>query len=284
MDDRSANLRTFFARFVAARAAARDPRIEQAFASAKREDFAGPGPWSIMLPGHGYLKTPDDDVAFLYQDTLVAIDAERGINIGEPTLHARCLDALALREGEAALQVGAGIGYYSALLAFLVGPTGRVDAYEIDSGLAARAERNLAHLPWVAVHARSGIGEDLPKVDAIYVNAGITQPSWSWLDALRPGGRLIFPLHAVGGTGGMLLVRRPEHGMAWPARFVSRATFIACSGPQNDEAGRRLTAAFAGGGWQDVRALRIDDPTDGTCWFAGDGWWLSTAAPEDEPG
>src|SRR5258708_30188942 len=113
MDDRSANLRTFFARFVAARAAARDPRIEQAFASAKREDFAGPGPWSIMLPGHGYLKTPDDDVAFLYQDTLVAIDAERGINIGQPAPPARRLDAPTPRAGEAALPVGGGGGVYS---------------------------------------------------------------------------------------------------------------------------------------------------------------------------
>jgi protein-L-isoaspartate(D-aspartate) O-methyltransferase len=282
MGDRSAKLRGFFACFVAARAGLRDSRIKQAFAAVRREDFVGPGPWSIMLPGHGYLKTPDDDIAFLYQDTLVAIDPTRGINIGEPTLHARCLDALALGEGEAVLQVGTGTGYYTAILAALVGPTGRVDAYEIDPGLAARSATNLAHLPWVAVHARSGIGDDLPKVDAIYVNAGITQPSWSWLDALRPDGRLIFPLHAVGDTGGMLLVRRPRHGMAWPARFISRATFIACSGPQDDLAGRRLTAAFAGGGWQEVRALRIDDAADGTCWFAGDGWWLSTAAPEDD--
>jgi protein-L-isoaspartate(D-aspartate) O-methyltransferase len=279
MDDRSAKLRAFFARLVTARAGVRDARIEQAFAAVKREEFAGPGPWSIMVPGHGYLKTPDDDIAFLYQETLVAIDPDRGINIGEPTLHARCLDAVALREGEAVLQVGTGTGYYTALLASLVGPTGRVDAYEIDPGLAARAATNLVRMPWVAVHARSGIGDDLPKADVIYVNAGITQPSWSWLDALRPEGRLIFPLHAVGDVGGMLLVRRPQRGMAWPARFVSRAIFIACAAPQDEAAGRRFAAAFAGGGWQDVRALRLDEAADGTCWFAGDGWWLSTAAP-----
>ena len=283
MDERSARLRAFFASYVASRAGARDERIEQAFATVKREPFVGPGPWSIMLPGRGYLKTPDDDVAFIYQDTLVAIDAARGINIGEPTLHARCLDALALRLGDAVLQVGAGVGYYTAVLASLVGPEGQVDAYEIDPGLAARARQNLAHLPYVTVHARSGIGEGMPKVDAIYVNAGITQPSWTWLDALRPDGRLIFPLQSVDGVGGMLLVKRPRHGMKWPARFVWPATFIACSGPQDDEAGRRLAAAFTNGGWQTVSSLRIDDPADGTCWFAGDGWWLSTAASEDGP-
>ena len=75
----------------------------------------------VCVPGAGYLSTPDDDPAFLYQDTLVALDADRGINIGEPTLHARCLDALALREGETVLHVGAGAGYYTALLAHLSG-------------------------------------------------------------------------------------------------------------------------------------------------------------------
>ena len=139
----------------------------------------------VCVPGAGYLSTPDDDPAFLYQDTLVALDADRGINIGEPTLHARCLDALALREGETVLHVGAGAGYYTALLAHLVGPTGRVHAYEIEPDLAARATQNLADKHWVEVLGCSGIANSLPKADAIYVNAGITQPSWAWLDALH---------------------------------------------------------------------------------------------------
>jgi protein-L-isoaspartate(D-aspartate) O-methyltransferase len=284
MRDRSAKLRGFYASYIAKQAGARDLRIEQAFAAVKREAFVGPGPWSILVPGHGYLRTPDDDPAFIYQDTLVAIDAARGINIGEPGLHAVCLDALALREGETVLHVGAGVGYYTALLAHLVGPKGRVHGYEIEPDLAARARQNLAHLPQVDLHARSGIADDLPKADAVYVNAGITQPSWSWLDALRPGGRLMFPLQAVGGYGGMLLVTRPRRGLAWPAAFVSRAAFIACTGPQDDEAGRRLTKAFSGAGWEAVRSFRIDKPKNDTCWFAGDGWWLSTAAPDDVSG
>jgi protein-L-isoaspartate(D-aspartate) O-methyltransferase len=281
MQDRSMNLRSFFARYVTAWGGARNPRIEQAFAAVAREPFAGPGPWSVNLPGVGYLETPDDDIAFIYQDTLVALDAARGINIGHPSSHAGWLDALELAEGESVLQVGAGVGYYTALLAHLVGPTGKVYAYEIDQGFVARARHNLEDLPWIDVHAQTGIADDLPKVDAIYVNAAITQPSWTWMDALRPDGRLIFPLHAVGELGGMLLVRRPKHGMAWPARFVSDAGFMSCTGPQDEEAGVRLTAAFASGGADAVRSLRIDDAIDSTCWFKGDGWWLSTAAPED---
>jgi protein-L-isoaspartate(D-aspartate) O-methyltransferase len=137
----------------------------------------------------------------------------------------------------------------------------------------------LKDLLQVEVHPQSGIADNLPKADAIYVCAGITQPSWAWLDAMRPGGRLLFPLQPERGLGGMLLLKRPDHGPIWPAKFVSRARFICCEGQQDAEAGRRLTEAFAGY-WDRVRSFRIDSSRDTTCWFAGDGWWLSTADSE----
>ena len=64
MQDRSANLRRFFARYVTACAQVRDARIEEAFGAVPREPFAGPGPWSVHLPGVGYIPTPDADLAF----------------------------------------------------------------------------------------------------------------------------------------------------------------------------------------------------------------------------
>jgi protein-L-isoaspartate(D-aspartate) O-methyltransferase len=279
MDDRTQKLRSFYAALVTAHVG--DPAIEQAFATVAREAFAGPAPWAISLAGLGYVTTPDDDPACLYQDVLVALDAARGVNIGQPSAHALWLAALELQAGETVLQVGAGSGYYSAILAQLVGSTGHVHAYEIDPALAARAAVNLTLWPQVDLHARSGIADGLPKADAIYVCAGITQPSWAWLDALRAGGRLLFPLQPEGGLGGMLLLTRPEHGLIWPAKFVSRAKFIGCDGLQDMAAGRRLIAAFAGP-WQQVRSFRIDDEKDDTCWLSGDGWWLSTAEVESE--
>ena len=132
MQDRSGKLRTFFASLVAGQFRGRHPAIEQAFAAVERERFAGPGPWSIMVVGSGYVKTPDDDPAFLYQDTLLALDPNRGINIGQPSWHALWLDAIDVRQGETVLQVGAGTGYYTAILARLAGRNGRVHAYEID--------------------------------------------------------------------------------------------------------------------------------------------------------
>ena len=280
MEDRSEQLRLFFARLICASAKVRDPRIEQAFRAVRREPFAGPGPWSISLGSHDYVKTPDDDPAFLYQNTLVALDSARGINIGVPGAHAFWLDAFELKESETVLQIGAGTGYYTAILAELVGPGGRVYAYEIDEGLAARARENLKDLAQVELRQKSGIAPDLPAADAIYVCAGAAQPSQTWLDALRPGGRLLFPLAPAGVLGGMLLIRRPDQGRIWPAKFIGRAQFIGCVGLQDEDAGRRLKQAFSTD-WDHVQSLRFDDARDDTCWFAGDGWWLSTAAAEN---
>ena len=80
----------------------------------------------------------------------------------------------------------------------------------------------------------------------------------------------------------MLLIRRAE-GAVWPGRFISPAAFISCAGPQDDEGGHRLNAAFATGEAKNARSFRTDHPTDQTCWCAGDGWWLSTADPESNP-
>ncbi len=218
-------------------------------------------------------KTPTDDPAFIYQDTLVALDAARSINIGQPSSHAFWLGALAPAVGETIVQVGAGTGYYTAILAHLVGAGGHVHAFEIDAALAARAAANLQAVPQAIVHARSGIADDLPKADGVYVCAGVTQPAQPWLDALWPGGRLLFPLQAPESLGGMLLIRRTE-GAAWPATFVSRAAFVGCAAPQDAKASERLAAAFSGA-WNAVKSYRTDQP-DATCWYTGEGWWLST--------
>ncbi len=180
-----------------------------------------------------------------------------------------------LKEGETVVQIGAGAGYYTAILAELVGPTGRVIAYEIAPDIAARAAANLARYPQVELRARSG-AEDLPEADAIYVNAAATHPLRAWLDALKPAGRLVFPLQAAGSSGAMLIVTRPERGEAWPARLLTGVVFIPCEGAQDAEMGRKLDEAFRRGRTDRVRSLRFGDAPSETDWVRGDGWALST--------
>jgi len=265
--------REFFARFILAKAGVANPRLLAAVVSTPREAYVGAGPW-LIAAGRGYVPTPNADATFLYQDVLVALDAARGINTGEPSLHVRCIDALGIAEGEHAVHIGAGTGYYTAILARMVGGGGHVDAYEIDTGLATKATTNLAAFGRVRVHAESGVGQPLPEADAIYINAGASHPERSWLEALRPDGRLMFPLTGNDGQGGMLLVQRKPSGYA--ARFLCGVGFIPCEGARDGDTGARLGAVFAAGGWGAVRALHLDISPDTSCWFAGNRWWLST--------
>jgi protein-L-isoaspartate(D-aspartate) O-methyltransferase len=265
--------RQAYAAEVTRRVGVRDPRIEAAFAAVPREDFVGLPPWRVGSGAFGSDSVSDPER--LYEDVLVGIDARRGINNGQPSLHAQALDALGVREGETIVQIGAGAGYYTAILATLVGPTGRVIAYEIEPDIAERAAANLARYPQVEVRARSGV-EDLPDADAIYVNAAATHPLRAWLDALKPGGRLVFPLQAAGSSGAMLIVTRPERGEAWPARLLAGVVFIPCDGAQDPEMGRKLDQAFRRGGQGRVRSLRFGGPPSEADWVRGEDWALST--------
>jgi len=236
--DRLGAFRSFFASLIVANAGLpiREGGVIAAFASTPRERFVGPGPWKVYTRA-GYIQTPSDDPALLYQDIPIALADDRQINNGQPILHAVSLYMLGPKQGETAVHIGAGTGYYTALLANLVGPTGSVYAYEIEQDLAERAMQNLADLPNVTVHHRSGSIGPLPGCDIIYVNAGATAPLDVWLDALRTGGRLLFPLTPaeVGGNpspGGILLVTKASEDR-FDARFICPAAFIPCVGARD---------------------------------------------------
>ena len=277
--ERLAAHRAFFATLITKTAGVSNGRLTAAFAATPRERFLGPGPWKIFTAG-GYIDTPTDDPAFLYQDVTVALSEAGKINNGQPVLHAVALATLDPQEGETALHIGAGTGYYTAVLARLT-PAGKVFAYEIEPALAERATANLADMDNVVVYGRSGAEGPLPACNMIYVNAAATAPLDVWLDALLPGGRLLFPLTPDGpggtpGAGGMLLITRmpPDR---YSARFVMPVMFISCVGARDEETAKRLAEAFKRGDSRNVRSLRRNTSPDETCWCAGNGWWLSTA-------
>jgi protein-L-isoaspartate(D-aspartate) O-methyltransferase len=248
--------------------------IEAALATIPRERYVGIPPWRV-LSGRGRLRTTSDDPAVLYQDVLISLGGEPGLNNGQPSLHAMCLAALALKRGDRVVHVGAGTGYYTAAIAMLVGETGVVDAYEIEPDLAERAKANLAEFKQVEVHSRSGAAAPLPECDAIYVNAAAAEPLAIWLDALRPEGRLLFPLAATDGTGEMLMLTR-KSDTEYAARFLCPVQFVPCIGAQDEHAGRVLQAAYRRGHWRDVRRLVRNNTPEESCWLASEGWWMGS--------
>ncbi len=273
--ERILEIRRFFAHLVTANAGiSPGSELEAAFASTPREQFLGPPPWKVFTPV-GYIETTSDDPAFVYQDVVVSLGTPAPLNNGQPTLHAFCLNALGLKKGEHVLHIGAGSGYYTTILARLVGNTGLVDAYEIEPELAKRASVNLAPLPQVHVHCRSGATAPLPACDVIYVNAGATEPMPVWLDALKPGGRLLFPLTPTAGVGAMLLITRRNEEL-YDARFLMQVQFVPCVGARNESTASKLAKAFRNRNWTKVKSLYRNNSPDRSCWCSGDGWWLST--------
>jgi protein-L-isoaspartate(D-aspartate) O-methyltransferase len=277
--DRLHSLRTSYANHIVALAGlapeiGTGSEIAAALASIPREKFLGPPPWRIISP-EGQSLAVSDDAGGLYQNVLVPLGAGRGLNNGQPSLHALCLNALAPKKGESAVHVGAGTGYYTAILAMLVGEAGRVDAYEIEPDLAERTTANLAGFPQVAVHGRSGAEAPLPACDVLYVNASAAEPLAVWLDALNPEGRLLFPMAPEDEPGQMLLVTRRTDGR-YAARFLCGVQFVSCAGAQDPKAARNLSAAFRKGNWDEVKWLHRNDLPDESSWCAGRGWWLST--------
>ena len=126
--------RRWFAEELRHTAHVRSPAVVEAFATVPREHFAGPGPWRVLSPmrGFDYWTTDDADPRRLCHDILVAIDETRRLNNGQPSLWASLFDQLGLAAGDRVIHVGAGLGYYSAIIAEIVGPGGRVAAIEID--------------------------------------------------------------------------------------------------------------------------------------------------------
>ena len=277
-----------FAEELRARKGLRSEALVQALARVERERFVGPGPWLILRVPEGYTSTPDARPEHLYADVPVAIDAPRLINNGAPGLVAPMLDALELRPGERVVHVGCGTGYYTALLAEIVGPRGRVTALELEPEFAARARENLRRYPQVEVLRGDGTRHKASAPDAILVTAGATHPRAEWLDALAPGSRMLLPMTGVAVPGRMARFGRNLAGMVlrviareqgFEAGFVERIGVSFCHGARDGRHERLLREAFLKGGVERVASLRREPhPQEATCWLHGEAFCLSTRA------
>src|SRR5699024_431055 len=157
-----------------------------------------------------------DRQGFLPADQQAFADGDYPLPIGfgqtnsQPSTVAAMLELLDVAGGHDVLDVGAGSGWTTALLAHLVGPSGSVVGVELVPELAAWGAQNLARfsMPWAALHAAAdrvlGWPESAPY-DRIMVSAGAKQIPDSLVQQLRAGGVLVIAV-----SGRMLRVRRAE--------------------------------------------------------------------------
>jgi len=160
----------------------------------------------------------DDDVAaamaelnrraFLPPEQRARAGEDRPLPIGhgqtnsQPSTVAAMLRLLQVPIGARALDLGAGSGWTTALLARLVGPTGSVLGLELEPDLAAQGARNLAAwpLPWASleVATRGALGRPVDGgYDRILVSATAQSLPEELVAQLTPEGRMVLPIRTT---------------------------------------------------------------------------------------
>jgi len=241
----------------------------EAFARVPRERFLGPGPWELgsadvrRMSTLGMAKmsyTAVDDPRHVYHNVVVALDKENEINNGQPSALACWINALDIRPGARIYHLGCGVGYYTAIMAEMVGAQGSVVASEVTSLLAERAKNNLSVYSNVTVHIGDGVVFDPGACDGIFINAGVTHPLPLWLDRLRENGRLVLPLtmNLTPGLGAGLMIQIIRDRETFSAQIVTSVAIYSCTGARDPEREALLKANLTNGALLKVKSLRRD--------------------------
>jgi protein-L-isoaspartate(D-aspartate) O-methyltransferase len=158
-------------------------RVSAAFGAVRREEFLRPG-----SRGHASYDGP------------LAIG--HGQTNSQPSSVASMLRLLDVQPGQRVLDVGAGSGWTTALLAHLVGPDGLVIGVELVPDLAVWGEQNVRRTSgsWASIRLASsgvlGVPEEAPY-DRILVSAEPGRLPGELLDQLADPGRMVLPVAGV---------------------------------------------------------------------------------------
>lgn len=143
------------------------------------------------VPRHEFV-----DIAFreqAYADHPIPIGESQ--TVSQPYIVARTIAALSLKESDRVLEIGAGSGYQTAILAELCQT---VYAVERHASLAQTAEQTLSRLGYrnitmIVGDGSHGFPEGAPY-DAIAVSAAAPELPQPLLEQLRDGGRMVLPV------------------------------------------------------------------------------------------
>ncbi|MER8956600.1 methyltransferase domain-containing protein [Mesorhizobium sp. M0833] len=259
-----------------------NPAVIEAFAKVPREHYLGNGPWRIhsRLQIGAVHTSPSAALHEIYHDVLVSLDEKRGLNSGLPSLWALVVDHVNIAPGQTVLQVGTGVGYFTAILAELTGSEGRVIAYEIDEELARRAQSNLAHYAHVEVVSGDATqAVDLPDLDVVVAFAGVTHVPERWLSNLSDAGRMALPFTGEDHRGFMMLLERA--GDTFPVRPLAPCGFYPCSGARRSDEEKALKAALKGARGKVIGLAQYHRgrPANGieNAWLVTETYWISKA-------
>ena len=169
----------------------------------------------LASPRHHFLPTAQRRHAQLNRPLPIG----HGQTNSQPSLVRRMLELLSVRPGNHALDVGAGSGWTTALLAYLVGPEGSVVGVEIEPALAAWGRGNLLAMDrgWARIEtARPGVlgWPDEQPYDRILVSAEAPVVPAGLVAQLATPGVMVVPV-----AGQLLRLRKTEAARLVVERF-----------------------------------------------------------------
>ena len=177
------------------------------------------------VPRAGFV--PSDLVEWAYLDRPLPIP--HGQVTTQPSLVARMIEALALEGPECVLEIGAGYGFQTALLAYLSSFVWGVERWP---DIADISRENLSHHGVTNVEVVAGDGtEGLPEhapYDAILVAAAFPSVPPPLAQQLAPGGRLVQPIGS-GGEEEVVLFEKGKEGLK-RRRTLTGARFVRLHG------------------------------------------------------
>ena len=177
------------------------------------------------VPRAGFV--PPHLARWAYEDKPLPIP--RGQVTTQPSLVARMVEALGLEGSGRALEVGAGYGWQTALLARLCGFVWAVERF---ADVAEAARENLSRSGVTNAEVVEGDGtEGLPEhapYDAIVVAAAFPSVPRPLEEQLAAGGRLVQPV-GPGGSEEVVLFEKGSQGLG-RLRVVAGAHFVRLHG------------------------------------------------------
>ncbi|MGW1072757.1 methyltransferase domain-containing protein [Streptomyces sp. NPDC002537] len=230
-EEPGAVLRAGLVRELRARGELADPRWRAAFAEVPRELFV-PHYYVGATGGHRRLsrddsapRRHDEWLTGVYVDEPLATyvkDGELISSSSQPSLMAKMLAALDLRDGHTVLEIGAGTGYNAALLAHRLGD-GAVTTVDLDPEIADAARAHLAaagfHPTVVTGDGALGCPSRAP-FDRTVATCALSSVPPAWIAQSRPGGLVLAPL-----ATGLIALRVTDAGHA-EGRFLRTAAYF----------------------------------------------------------
>jgi protein-L-isoaspartate(D-aspartate) O-methyltransferase len=174
------------------------------------------------VPRHEFV--PAELVDQAYANRPLPIGA--GQTISQPTMVAIMTDLLELSPDARVLEIGAGCGYQTAVLAELAAA---VYAIELEPALGSPARERLARLGYTNVELRVGDGRggwpERAPFDAVLVAAAAREIPPALIDQLEPGGRLVAPRGSSEDHQELILIAKDAGGkvcerVLFPVAFV----------------------------------------------------------------